>query len=188
MTEQSNTLKTIFPKPSIVAYRRPKNLRDILVRAKIRSKRRSIRIKSGFKPCGGACRLCWHSVRSTTHTCHRTGKIWSINSSIDCNSKSVVYKLLCKKCKLWCYIGETGRLLRQRMAEHRGYITQKTNHPVGQHFNSPGHSVADLQVIGIEKVFPSRKKNSNLSELRKIRESYWINKYDCVRYGANTRD
>ena len=74
------------------------------------------------------------------------------------------------------------------MAEHRGYITQKTNHPVGQHFNSPGHSVADLQVIGIEKVFPSRKKNANLSELRKIRESYWINKYDFVRYGANTRD
>ena len=34
--------------------------------------------------------------------------------------------------------------------DHRGYITQKKDHPVGNHFNGPGHEknpVADLKVV-----------------------------------------
>ena len=38
----------------------------------------------------------------------------------------------------------------------------------------------------IEKVHPSRD-NKNIDQLRKIRESYWIEKYDAVELGANTR-
>ena len=52
--------------------------------------------------------------------------------------------------------------------------------------NLPGHSVADLVVTAIEKVHPSRD-NKNIDQLRKIRESYWIEKYDAVELGANTR-
>ena len=40
-----------------------------------------------------------------------------------------------------------------------------------------------LEVIGIERVLP---RGDDL--LRKARESYWINEYDSVSYGANTRD
>ena len=84
------------------------------------------------------------------------------------------------------YIGETGRRLRDRAQEHRGYINQKVNNEIGSHFNLPGHSVADLVVTAIEKVHPSRD-NKNIDQLRKIRESYWIEKYDAVELGANTR-
>ena len=35
MTKEDPRLKRVFPKPSVVAYRRGKNLRDLLVRAKI---------------------------------------------------------------------------------------------------------------------------------------------------------
>ena len=41
-------------------------------------------------------------------------------------------------------------------------------------------------VTAIEKVHPSRD-NKNIDQLRKIRESYWIEKYDAVELGANTR-
>ena len=40
-----------------------------------------------------------------------------------------------------------------------------------------------IRVTGIERVLPMGD-----DQLRKIRESYWINQYDSVSYGANTRD
>ena len=43
------------------------------------------------------------------------------------------------------YVGETKRILKFRLADHRGYVN---NHDyktaTGEHFNSPGHSLADL--------------------------------------------
>ena len=71
-----------------------------------------------------------------------------------------------------------------RVQEHRGYITQKKlNHPVGSHFNKRGHSVADIQPLAIERVLP---QDDHL--LRRRRERLWINKYDAIDFGANTRD
>ena len=187
MTSQNNSLKRCFPKPSMVAYRRAKNLRDHLVKAKTSSNRRSSRLKNGYRPCQGGCRLCWISERTTTHECKRLKKIWTINAPIDCNTENLVYKLQCRKCPEFSYIGETRRRFRDRVQEHRGYISQKKlQHPVGQHFNQPGHSknpVADLLPIGIERVLP---KGDDLR--RKRRETFWIQKYDNIKFGANTRD
>ena len=89
---------------------------------------------------------------------------------------------MCKKCPSFCYIGETRKRFRDRMEQHRGSITQKKDNPVGNHFNKPGHSVADLLPVAIERVLP---KGNHL--LRKTRESYWINQYDSVTFGANIR-
>ena len=187
MTSQSNILKRCFPQPPMVAYRRAKNLREHLVKAKITSSRRSTRIKdqeNGYKPCQDPCQLCWISESATTHDCKRTKQSWTINAPLDCNSEDVVYKLRCRKCPPWLYIGETGRRFRDRMQDHRGYITQKKlDHPVGAHFNLPGHSVSDLLPVAIERVLP---KGNDL--LRKRREKYWINKYDSITFGANTKD
>ena len=100
----------------------------------------------------------------------------------------MIYKLTCKhkNCKHFVYIGETKRRLKDRFREHRGSIRNKVDTAIGNHFNLPGHSIADLVVEGIEKVISKDPKR--IEELRKIRESYWINKYDAVRYGANVRD
>ena len=61
--------------------------------------------------------------------------------------------LECKKDK--CrkrYIGTTGRQLRYRLADHRGYISnQVENKATGAHFNLPGHSLADLTVTILEQ-------------------------------------
>ena len=74
--------------------------------------------------------------------------------------------------------------LRKRICDHQEYINQKKlNQVAGQHFNLPGHSVADLEVIGIERVLP---KNNDL--IRKCREAYWINKYESTVFGSNRRN
>ena len=40
---------------------------------------------------------------------------------------SVVYKLICKKCKV-SYVGQTGRLLNTRVEEHKKNLRRKCNY------------------------------------------------------------
>ena len=68
-------------------------------------------------------------------------------------------------------IGETGRLLKNRLSDHRGYITnQVLSVSTGNHFNLPGHSLAHEKVTILEQV----KKTDTM--YRKEREKYLINK------------
>ena len=186
MTSQSNRLKRCFPQPPMVAYRRDKNLGDQLFRAKVSTKRRSTRLKNGFAPCRQGCPVCWHCVTTTTHQDKRTNRQWSINASINCKTTNVIYKIMCNVCpaEFPGYGGETGRTLGDRIKEHRGYIRQKRlNTPTGEHFNLPGHSIADMRVVGIERVLP---KNNDM--LRKTREAFWINQYELTTFGLNKKD
>ena len=125
--------------------------------------------------------------KASHHRDHKSGREWKIQRNIDCCTTNVVYKLTCEKdrksCRDFVYIGETGRRFTDRIAEHRGYIYQKIlTHPVGKHFNEPGHTVADLLPIAIEEVMP---KDDVL--LLKRRESLWISNYNSVLSGANSR-
>ena len=87
---------------------------------------------------------------------------------------------------MWAgYIGETKRQLRTRIAEHRSSLKRKVKNAVGKHF-CKGHGKnpeAFLRVTGIEKVRPEKN-----DQLRKIRESRWINLYHSTKFGANIRD
>ena len=68
-----------------------------------------------------------------------------------------MYANVCKEenCK-HVYIGETKRLLKYRLADHRGYIVNKdTTKSTCPHFNLLGHSLSDLSMTIVEQV----KKN-----------------------------
>ena len=184
MTNQSQSLKRTFPSPPMVAYRRAKNLKDHLVRAKISSKRKSNRLKNGYGRCNQGCMLCVMSptTKTPTHSCRRTRKTWKITAPIDCNTTDVVYKLRCRKHQDFLYIGETKRRFRDRISDHRSSIKQKKDNAIGRHFGT-GHTWADLIPVAIERVLP--KGNH---QLRKARETFWINQHDSVEFGANTRD
>lgn len=80
-------------------------------------------------------------------------KEWKINAAIDCQTTNILYKLSCRRCPPWAYIGVTSRRFTDFIAEHRSYVCKKLpNHPVGQHFNARGHDITDLIAIPIEKV------------------------------------
>jgi hypothetical protein len=90
-----------------------------------------------------------------------------------------VHMLQCQKCDQR-YIGTTGRQLKHRLADHRGYIiNQVTSRATGAHFNLPGHSLAHLKVTILEQT------RSNDEEYRKEREKYFIRKFDTYNLGIN---
>ena len=84
------------------------------------------------------------------------------------------------------YLGETQRRAMDRLSDHVGTITQEchvnTRTPVGQHFRSPGHTVADFQYIPIEKIPPGAN-----AFVRKAREKHLINKYNLIEDGLNKK-
>ena len=92
---------------------------------------------------------------------------------------------MCKKDPEWVYIGETRRRLRDRIQEHIRNIKRNIG-DIGNHFNLRGHSIADLVVVAIERV--NHRNPKKRDGLRKVRESLWIDRYDAVEFGSNTRD
>ena len=184
MTDESPRLKRCFKKPSVIAYKRSKNLRDMLIRAKIPPKKIPRKI-DGFRNCGELCNTCNFSPNGNTktHTCNQTKTTYKINSPINCKTSGVVYRITCGKCPNFVYIGETGRPIRKRFYEHnRDARNKDVKKPCGEHFNKPGHSQLDMIIVGIEQVLP---KEDTL--LQKGRETLWINPYQSVNYRANLR-
>ena len=92
-----------------------------------------------------------------------------------------IYMIQCKKYR--CeerYIGQTKIIVKFRMAEHRGYITnQVINRATGSHFNLPGHSLADLKFTILEQL------KYQYEEYGREREIYFINKFNTFYQGLN---
>ena len=191
MVESDPQMERCFPKPSLICYKRHKNIKDHLIRAKVSTKKSSKRRPNGFKPCSSLCKMCalcpTASTRQpvTKHKCYRTGKEWNITSPMDCNTMNCIYKIICKRdrCKDFVYIGETQREVKKRLYDHVSYVNNKRlETPAGQHFNLPGHNVADMALIPIERVRPA-----NNPFVRKVRESLWIRRYDSINFGENKK-
>ena len=105
MVNHDPRLQRIFPKPSVVAYRRGKNLRDLLVRAKLSSRRKSTRKSNGYSRCGrGVFKMCpccslIPEKGYKTHKCNKTGEIFKINNNVNCVTDNVIYRIAYKKCE-----------------------------------------------------------------------------------------
>ena len=181
MRNMDSYLADVFPKPPMIAYRRPENLRDKLVRAKLsKPSKYQTRRKLGMKKCGKPfCDLC-PFVKEGNKVKMRN-RIWYITRHLNCESSNICYLIECQKDK--CkerYIGETEHSLRTRFTQHRGYVNNnQTKRATGYHFNLPGHSVSDMKVTILEKV------KYNTEAYRKQREKLLISQFDTFNNGLN---
>ena len=101
-------LASIFKDPPLIAYRRPKNLRDKLVFAKFTQLGRTDNQETGCKPCGKP-KCSWCRVMKETTTFHGTrnnARLYKIQHKLDCQSSWVIYLIQCNQCKL-PYIGKS---------------------------------------------------------------------------------
>ena len=95
------------------------------------------------------------------------------------STNNVIYLLGCDKCPQQ-YIGETERMLKDRFLEHKGYAnTNNQTKATGHHFNQKGHSVSNMKITVLEKVF------NNNPQFRKQREKMYIQKFNTKYKGLN---
>ena len=181
MIHQDPYLAEVFPQPPLTAFKRQRNIKDHTVRAKVPKsiERYPKREVKGMQKCLKNCSACPYikegkSVRTS-------GGTWNLIRKFNCESYNLIYLIECNKnnCQEK-YLGTTKNYLRTRLSQHRGYIVNKMlNQPTGEHFNLPGHSVANLTITVIEQI------KNNDENYRLEREHYFIRKFNTLNHGMN---
>ena len=167
MIEDDPRLKEVFQQPPLVAYKRNKNLKDMLIRSKVPkpNNSRPKRKLTGMKKCG-KCVTCPFVKESKKVKSTATNFYKEINQSVDCNSDNIIYMIECGKnnCREQ-YVGCSEQQFKIRMGQHRGYINNKNlEKSTGAHFSQSNHKLSDMKVSIIEKIdFTCLRKRNIIS-------------------------
>ena len=183
----SDRLQRAVPETPVLAYRRPRNLRDLIVRAKVPplTDETSSPIQHGNFRCGtNRCVVCKdHMKEGDTFISHSNNTSHQIRGNITCSSSNVIYLISCRVCGIQ-YVGETRTTLKRRFYGHRSTVnTKKLDTPVGHHFNLPNHSISDMILQGIESL------GTRPDTVRASREKMWMRRLRTTQpHGLNIQE
>ena len=187
MLDNSSATRPLLQIPVIRGFRRPKNLRDLLVRAKLTTSDAPGhgKHKKRDKCTRMKCNYCRVINKTGRIQCPLDKRSYITRFNVSCNSHNLVYALYCKVCTK-VYVGQTKRSLRERIGEHFTSIRRKKKHlVVGGHCNSAGHTgIENVMVYILDFV----KTPPSASTLEK-REKLWIFRLrSTVPLGLNLED
>lgn len=184
-------LSAIFPSPPRVTFRRPKNLKNYLVRARVSTRESDGNQTATYQrpfcgPCNGRsnCAIC-KILPYQQEITSKNNESFSLQCGrgADCNSKNVVYCVTCLKCRLQ-YVGCTSNKLRLRINQHKSNIRNTKNlhqcYRLYDHFTQKSdHSLADIQLTVL-----ATTSSANLENV----ENFWIIRLNSIHpHGLNTR-
>ena len=174
-------LKSILKQP-LVSYRRPRNLRNILVHTSpiVSSQDPS----AGTYPCGVTrCKTCQHIKNLTSIGLDNAASPskFEVRQHFTCVSSSVVYFIQCSLCNC-VYVGETGCKVRERMNQHRFDISRHNDTPVAAHFCLPGHNlqISVLQSTQDSVIMRRLIERTWISRIRSMPGYFVINRNDGI--------
>ena len=90
----------------------------------------------------------------------------SATQDVDCSTRSLIYYLLCNRCNVTVYVGETKRSLKELLTEHLRDVHNGVNKPINKHFKN--RSAADVRISALAKMFNGSKI------CRPLHEEKWI--------------
>ena len=180
LLQSNERLKRAFAQPPMVAFRRLKNLRDMLMHSKLH---RVEKKEEGTSCCNAArCKCCSMLVESKSFEIN--GKRHGTLVGGSCKSSNLIYAVKCCRCADKWYVGETGMKLHERMNQHRhsigrfkrGESIDKSNDTgLSEHFGREDHLFerdAKLHIL--------ENGNWRTPEERQCRESFYICRYGTV--------
>ena len=197
----------VFPTQPIIAYRQPKSLKDILVRALVKNQTSE---PNECRGCNGRsdCQVCKALVKSDTFSNRDKSRTYNLRKGIlHCNSSKVNYLITCKTCDKQ-YVGKTKNIFRERYnnykSKFRKYYKQRKNGTLGkeelvQQANLFEHFIHHGNVKGFDS---GKKKEEDWSfwsfqlidsspddSMLLQRESFWIYQLGVfVPNGLNERE
>ena len=158
LLRSSPDLLEIFPPKSVFpAYRRTKNLKDILALSKFGGTGSSVhhtrQETGGCFNCSKKCDLCQKFlIQDTKFQSFATGCVYKINQQSSCTSKNVIYLAACDKCKKQ-YVGSTSTEFKVRFRNHKSsMLNNKRTCELAVHYNSFEHQICQISFIAIEQI------------------------------------
>ena len=173
-------LAEIFQSPPISAFRRNRNLRDIIgtkliENGKVKSKFTN-KIQGKCTPCLANNRIpcCKQVVHTTTFRSNQMNRIFQIYHNLNCKSKYVIYLLECTKCKIQ-YVGKAETEFNIRLNNHRKDVWKPDAIPASRHFSGKSHNFnTHAKFILIEQIHHVDIDKEKNKERLKQRENFWI--------------
>ena len=144
----SERLRQVLPDAPLIAYRRQKTLRDLLVRAELKD---TIEDNNPNRnsPCNYKhCKTCQHINCIKNHI---TTQFHKVQTSATCKTSNLVYLIECSRCRKQ-YVGETGN---------------------PTHIYTSMATGMTLKQIEWRNQWPT-SQGTRGAQLRERRESYWI--------------
>ena len=142
----------------IAAFRRNKNIKDILVQASLKTERHDPQ------------QLHFRNIKFISNKfTHLSSAVWGV---FQLDSSNVVYAIECKICNK-IYIGQTKNTLRMRLKQHL-YNIKNTTKSTAIYLHFRDHGWENLLIAGLEA-------GTGWSRNRRLwRENHWITKLNTV--------
>ena len=156
--------KDIFTSNPIVAYRRPKTIRNAIIRNKlITDSEKNTQTKvTSTKPCG-KCKLCPNIYTAEKIKNEKKEITITLNDGGNCQTKNIVYACVCTRHNIIC-VGHTGDSLATRFSKHRYDIKKRPkNSEIAEHF-SVNHSENDLRVLILQSGLKDAKERQEFED------------------------
>lgn len=179
-----------FAERPVVAYRRNKNLREILGQVHISRGKKIIKPKkkerhTGSRACLSSSKnLCCGQLHSTkTFTSETTGETLEILHSLNCRSRNCIYLGFCILCRKTQYVGKSEPPANLRFNTHRHDVKDPSGGAFDHHFALPGHDFnKHARFILIEQI-RNHAGNSKMENRRLLeaREDYWMSRLQTLK-------
>ena len=187
---KSCTTRAIYREQVIGAFKRPKNLRDHLMKAKLIPEKSPILLGTSnhcLRP--NSCRYCPKLNTDGRILCSASGRTYVSRYSTCCSSSNLIYCITCKRCGIQ-YVGQTKCELKVRFAAH--FLKISKNDPeseIAPHFNSGFHKgLDDVQIHIVDFVYAA-PDSVKAKYLRDLLEFNWIQRlHTNAPIGLNVMD
>ena len=138
-------LKEIFAEPPILAFKRNKNLKDIIGGNKVFDNKKMLNVKKfnkrKYQPCFtrsiDSCSI--HLKTCSTFRSAFNKNTFLIRHNVTCKSSCVIYLMECL-CGKSQYVGKSEYSLNLRMNTHRNDVWKTDGPPCDRHFQMSGHN------------------------------------------------
>ena len=147
-------MKDIFAEPlfhsilafKILAFKRNRNLKDIIEGNKTFDNKRILNIKKFNKgkrlPCftRSINLYCKQLKTCSTFQSDFNKNTFLIRHNVTCESNCVIYLMECRICEKSQYVGKSEYRLNLRINTHRNDVWRTDGPPCDRHFQMPGHN------------------------------------------------
>ena len=178
---RSCTTKGFHRSNLIVGYRKPRDIRSYLVRAKLDYNKNDKTYNEGKGSCAENenkcskrdCRYC--KILDKSGSIKNETRTFATKKEITCNSSNLIYCIECTKCDKK-YVGQTKRKVKDRLREHIYGIKKNKESDISYHFNTNGHhGIRDMKVYILDFIH-AHPESKRARSLRNTIEFGYIHK------------